>query len=149
MQETWVQSPDQEDPLEKRIATHSNILAWRIPKTEGPGGLQSTGLQRVGHDWSNFSSVQFGRSVLSNSLQPMDCSMSGFPVHHQLLELAQTHVHRVAVMPSNRLILCHPLHLLPSIFPSIRVWYDNVPQYNLSHSLCCVLGGSFLPGNFM
>ena len=42
MQETWVQSLDQEDPLEKRIATHSNILAWRIPKTEGPGGLQST-----------------------------------------------------------------------------------------------------------
>ena len=50
MQETWVQSLDQEDPLEKRIATHSSILTWRIPKTEGPGGLQSTGSQRVGHN---------------------------------------------------------------------------------------------------
>ena len=49
----------------------------------------------------------------------MDCSMPGFPVQHQLLELAQTHVHRV---PSNRLILCRPLLLLPSIFPSISLF---------------------------
>ena len=50
MQETWVQSPGWEDPLEKGIATHSCILAWRIPWTEEPGGLQSMRLQRVGHD---------------------------------------------------------------------------------------------------
>ena len=50
MQETWVQSLGREDPLEKEMATHSSILAWRIPWTEEPGGLQSTGLQRVGHD---------------------------------------------------------------------------------------------------
>ena len=43
MQETWVQSLGQEDPLEKEMATHSSILAWRIPPTEEPGGLQSTG----------------------------------------------------------------------------------------------------------
>ena len=49
MQETWVQSLGQEDMLEKGMATHSNILAWRIPLTEEPGGLQSTGLQRVRH----------------------------------------------------------------------------------------------------
>ena len=47
MQETWVQSLGQEDPLEKGMATHSGILAWRIPLTEEPGGLQSMGLQRV------------------------------------------------------------------------------------------------------
>ena len=41
MQETWVRSPGQEDPLENGIATHSSILAWRIPWTEEPGGLQS------------------------------------------------------------------------------------------------------------
>ena len=45
-----VQSPGQEDPLEKEVATHSSILAWRIPWTEEPDGLQSTGLQRVRHD---------------------------------------------------------------------------------------------------
>ena len=50
MRETWVGSLGREDPLEKGMATHSSILAWRIPWTEEPGGLQSTGLQRVGHD---------------------------------------------------------------------------------------------------
>ena len=50
MQETWVQSLDQEDALEKGMATHSSILAWRIPWTEEPGGLQPMGSQRVGHD---------------------------------------------------------------------------------------------------
>ena len=50
MQKTRVQFLDQEDPLEKKMATHSSILAWRIPQTEGPGGLQSTGSQRVGLD---------------------------------------------------------------------------------------------------
>ena len=47
MQDTQVQSLGQEDPLENRMATHSSILAWRIPRTEEPGGLQSMGLQRV------------------------------------------------------------------------------------------------------
>ena len=50
MQEAWVPSLDQEDPLEKEMATHSSILGWRIPWTEEPGGLQSTGSQRVRHD---------------------------------------------------------------------------------------------------
>ena len=50
MWETWVQSLGQEDPLEKEMATHSSILAWRIPWMEEPGGLQSTGSQRVGHN---------------------------------------------------------------------------------------------------
>ena len=49
MQETWVQSLCQEDPLEKGVVIHSSILAWRIPWTEEPGGLQSTGSQKVGH----------------------------------------------------------------------------------------------------
>ena len=49
-QETEVQSLHWEDPLGKRMATHSCILAWRIPRTEEPGRLQSTGLQRVGHN---------------------------------------------------------------------------------------------------
>ena len=43
MQETWVWSLGQEDPLEKEMATHSSILAWKIPQTGGPGGLQSMG----------------------------------------------------------------------------------------------------------
>ena len=50
MQETWVQSLDQEDPLEEEMAAHSSILEWRIPWTEEPGRLQSMGWQRVGSD---------------------------------------------------------------------------------------------------
>ena len=50
MQETQVQSLGQEDPLEEGMATHSSALAWRIPWTEEPGGLQYMGLQRVRHD---------------------------------------------------------------------------------------------------
>ena len=50
MQETRILSLGQEDPLEKGMATHSSILAWRIPWTEEPGGLQSMGWQRVRHD---------------------------------------------------------------------------------------------------
>ena len=50
MWETWVRSLAGEDPLDEGTATHSSTLAWRIPWTEEPGGLQSTGLQRVGHN---------------------------------------------------------------------------------------------------
>ena len=50
MQETQVRSLGQEDPLEKEMATHSSTLAWKIPWTEQPGGLQSMGSQRVGHN---------------------------------------------------------------------------------------------------
>ena len=50
MQETWVQSLGWEDPLEEGMATLSSILAWRIPRTEKPAGLQSMGSQRVTHD---------------------------------------------------------------------------------------------------
>ena len=50
VQETRMQSLGQKDPFEKELATHSSIPAWRIPWTEEPGGLQSMGLQRTGHD---------------------------------------------------------------------------------------------------
>ena len=50
VQEMRVQSLGQEDPLEEEMATHSSILAWRIPWTEDPGGLQFMGMQRAGHD---------------------------------------------------------------------------------------------------
>ena len=51
MQETSVWPLSREDPLETEMSTHSNILVWRIPWTEEPGGLHSIGLQRVGHNW--------------------------------------------------------------------------------------------------
>ena len=62
MQETQVQSLGQEDHWEEEMATHSSILTWRIPGTEEPGGLQSKGSQRVGHNWA------WGFPLTSNAL---------------------------------------------------------------------------------
>ena len=56
--ETWVRSLGWEDSLEEGMETHSNILAWRIPWTEEPGGLQSVASQRVGHDWMTKHTAQ-------------------------------------------------------------------------------------------
>ena len=55
-EETWVQSLDWEDPLEKEMAAHSSILAWKIPWMAEPGGLLSMGSQRVGHDFTSLHS---------------------------------------------------------------------------------------------
>ena len=65
MQETWIWSLVWEDSLEKGTATHSSILAWRIPWTEKPSGLQSMGLQRAGHDWATFTFMQEHRTTWS------------------------------------------------------------------------------------
>ena len=59
MWETWVQSLGWEDPLEKEMAIHSSILAWRIPWTEKPSRLQSLGLQRVGYDWATSPHLRY------------------------------------------------------------------------------------------
>ena len=68
------------------MATHSSVLAWRIPGTGEPGGLPSMGLHRVRHDWSNLAAA---------------AAAAGLPVHHQLPEFTQTYVHRVrnAIQP--------------------------------------------------
>ena len=59
MQDTQVHSLDQEDLLEKGMATHSRIITWKIPWTEEPGGLQFMGSQRVRHDWATNTSTPF------------------------------------------------------------------------------------------
>ena len=87
------------------------------------------------------STIQFSSVHSCPTLcDPMDCSMSGFPDHHEFLELGQTHVHWVsdAIQPS---ILCWPLLLLPSVFPSIRVFSNELalcirwPKYWVSASV--------------
>ena len=64
-QERQIRSPDQEDPLEEGMATHSSILAWRILWTEDLGGLPSIGSQRAGHDWSNLAYMHRGSNMHS------------------------------------------------------------------------------------
>ena len=82
---------------------HSSVLAWKIAWTKEPGRLQSMESQKSRTQL--IDSVQFSCSVMSDFCDPVDCSMPGFPVHHQLPGFTQTHVHRVsdAIQPS------HPL----------------------------------------
>ena len=142
-----VRSLGRVDPLEEGTTTHASVLAWRIPWTEEPGRLQSTGSQRVRPNWSNWTHTHSTHIDIFNIFSylikfqkfhccysfaklcptlcdPMDCSTPGFPVLHYLQEFAQTHSIK-SVIPSNHLILCRPLLLLTSIFPSIRVFSNE------------------------
>ena len=125
--------PGSRSSLEEGMATHSSILAWRIPWTGEPGKLHTaTVSQRVRHEWSALActqgqngkplSVQFSCSVMSNSLWPDGLKHAQVSLSitnsQSLLKLMSME----SVMPSNHLILCRPLLLLPSIFPSIKIF---------------------------
>ena len=79
MQETWVRSLSKEDPLEKVMATHSSILAWKIPWTEEPGGLQSIGSQRVGCDRATNTCLLKSLFFVPDELIPMLIERSHTP----------------------------------------------------------------------
>ena len=186
-------------PLEKEIATHSRILAWTIPWTEDPGGLQSLGSQRVRHDWVTelnwtelntylhiilsvcyyffltFPSLFFGfltffgdfwyvdgtilekimptelkfsgfiaNGIFSVSLHqfssvaqscpilcnPVDCSTPGLPVHHQLLEFTENHVHWVGdtIQPSQPSLSPSPPALNLSQHQGLFKWVSTSHQ---------------------
>jgi len=122
-------------PLEEGMATHSNILAWRIPRIEESGGLQSMGLQRIGHDLvtkpppHEVTSVQFSSVAQScpTLCDPMNHSTPGLPVHHQLPEFTQTHIHRVsdAIQPSHPLSSPSPPAPNPSQHQSLFQWVNS------------------------
>ena len=81
MPETWVLSQGWEDPLKKGMATHSSILAWRIPWTEEPGRLQSMGSQRVRHAWTTFihvTSLHDGKEHQEENIHHCGKEDSGF-----------------------------------------------------------------------
>ena len=119
------------------------VRAWRIPWTEGPGRLQSKGLQRIRHEWvtntfthvslSLINIIQFS-SVQSLSrvrlCDPMNCSTPGLPVHHQLLEFTQTHVHWVsdAIQPSHPLSSLSPPAPNPSQHQGLFQWVNSSHQ---------------------
>ena len=81
MKEMWVRSLGWEDPLEKEMATHSSILAWEIPWTKEPGGLQSIRCQRVGHDlmtkqqqkWKEAKVMPFSITTAADNLTENIC----------------------------------------------------------------------------
>ena len=140
---TQVRSLGWEDPLGKGMATHSSILAWRIPWTEEPGGLQSMGSQRIGHDLptekeQHAYTLKVVSSVTQSCLilcDPMNRSTPGLPVHHQLPEFTQTHVHAVsdAIQPSHPLSSPSPPAPNPSQHQSLFQWVNS------SHEVAKVL----------
>ena len=95
IQETWIQSLGQEDALQKGMATHSHILTWRIPWTEEPGGLQSMGLQRVGHDWTQTTrkpSLAFLSCLVSQSLHLTGTEPAGIFGRNHMIRNMSLHV---------------------------------------------------------
>ena len=135
--ETHVRSLGQEDPLEKGMATHSSILAWRIPWTEEPEELQSVGSQRVRHHWAtNTLTFRSLCTPLCNVVvvqllshvwlfvTPWTAAGQAslfFTVSQSLLKLMSIE----SVMPSNHLISVDPFSL-PSFFPSIRFFSNEL-----------------------
>ena len=130
-------------PVSGRFPGEGNGNTLQYSWLENPMDSQTwrATAQRVGHNWSDFSmmhglpgksltSVQFSCSVLSDSLWPHDCSMPGFPVHHQLPELAQTHVHRVsdAIQPSSPQVSPSPPTFSLSQHQGLFQWVSSLHQ---------------------
>ena len=148
MQETWVQSLGRKDLLEKEMATHSSILAWKIPWMEEPGRLQSMVSQRVRHDWATSLSLHFVVQSLirvwffATPWTAASQAFLSFTISWSLLRLMSLE----SMMPSNHLILCHPL-LLPSVFPSIGVFSNESTLQSGGQSIGASASASVLPMN--
>ena len=142
-----------EDPLEKGTATHSSIPAWRIPWTEEPGRLQCIGSQRGRHEWVTTLSLS-RRKIVVQSLSCIQLFLNpwiaacqafwSFSIPRSLLKFMSIEL----MMPSNHLVLCCPLLLLLSIFPSIRFFSSELalhirrPKYwGFSMSPCSEYSG--------
>ena len=139
--------------LEKEMATHSSVLAWRIPGTGEPGGLPSMGSHRVRHDWSNLAAaavdlqccvVQLLSHVqlFATPRTATRLASLSFTISQSLLKLMSLE----SVMPSNHLTLCHPLFLLPSIILSIRI-FSNESALHIRGPVYWRFGFSNSPSN--
>ena len=108
----------QEDPLKEGMATHSSVLAWRIPRTEEPGGLQSMGSHRVRHDWSSLAHVHHSLFFISPVEWPLVCL--------QILTFVNTAV----------INICRQIFVWTEIFSLFR--FIPIPETLLLSSCCMV-----------
>ena len=148
MWETQFQSLGWEDILEKEMATHSSIFAWKIPWTEKPGRLQSMESQRIGHNWATSFSLllEHSGSVVIQSLSHVRLFETPWTATSQaslsltiswgLLKLMSIE----SVKPSNHLILYRPLLLLPLIFSSVRDFSNELAL--------CIMWSKYWNANF-
>ena len=133
MWEIWVQSLGQEDPLEKGMANHSSIFAWRIPWTEEPGGLQSMGSQRVRHNWATSIFFQFLFFKPPSSKQPKPNHAGFCPASTLLPPLhgsTSGNIWLFSPFPPLRL----PLNPLQTAFQS-QPYIETAPAKLISHLL--------------
>ena len=138
MQETQVQSLGQKDPLEKGMTTHSSILAWTVPWTEEPSGLQSMGLQRCGHDWvTNTCFLVFPMSA--NDIAVLSCNLNKFRSHPSFFFL-----HSTSDLSFTFTVRVYHIYLLLAIFtPVILVQTVAISLVFLLLNFC----QSFLPSS--
>ena len=130
IQETWVRSLGQEDPLEKEMATHSTVLAWRIPWTEEPGGLQSTGSQRVRHNFTfTFCVIIKGGQCWSRTSWSEHRHKAGvLPLESLLFCFSHT------LMYVDQIMVCRSNWLLPylrCLHASVVHWIRNVKMFRI------------------
>ena len=117
--ETRVRCLDQEDPLEKEMATHSSILAWKIPLTEEPGRLQFMGLQRVGHNWvSEVNGTELANKNYTMYLPVGACAHPVKPRKSTCLPLAcNQHIQQFKLSPN-------------SLCMNIRIEWGGIPFWS-------------------
>ena len=159
MWETWVRSLGWEDPLEKEMATHSSILAWKIPWTEEPGGLQSTGLQRVRHDWATSLSLWLTERQARDltvwlvvkkpglsGLGPVVCPLRLLRGAHLNIACCQRRLGRASVYMFNLTLVRGVSREVSSFFPSpdfhLLPWVVMLPVL----AAATVVGTGELPG---
>ena len=125
MRETRVRSLGQEDPLEKEMATHSSILAWSIPWMEDPGRLQSTGSQRVGHDWVTSLSLS-----LRYNWHVLMCNFKLYSVMSWYMNTSWNDYHNKIIMV---IIIKYYCNREEQVWPRIRT-----APFTLDFVLCCM-----------
>ena len=147
----WVRSLGQEDPLEEEMASHSSILAWRIPWTEKPGGLQSVGSQTVGHNWSDLACVHYLKTLnlvwfyffvfLFGIFLSSSCEIVCLLLKHQK--------YCVSLLGSSFLLILHSFRACPvagGLFPSSARSFQARPRLSptclsirtWSNNSCCM-----------
>ena len=134
MKKTCVWSPSWEDPLEKEMATHSSILAWRIPWTEETGGLQSIALQRVRHDWSDLAGVHaiyFIRKVFFFFFNPNIHKYLLFVSFLLITILTDVRWYLTVILICISLMINDVVHLFICLLVTVCLLWENVDSSSL------------------
>ena len=151
IQETRVQSLGWEDLLEKEMATHSSILAWKIPQTEKPGSLQSMGSQRVGHDWATSLSVYLCISG-SSFIHIISADSDEFLLWQEYTEeLYKKDLHdqdkHNGVITHPDILECEVKRALESITTNKASGDDGIPVISNPERWCCESATLNMPAN--